>query len=421
MTCEIAIMNRRGIALAADSAVTLASGDKVYYSAEKLFPLAGSAPVAIMMYGSDALMGVPWEIVIASYSNQLGDRRFGTLRDYADDFIEFIERANDIFPEEVQTGRFLFQAREIWQTLYVDPWRAMMAKPAARKMNRTRNVKRMLDLLREDHLKWEQYPPLRRSENFLFEDEDEDEPEAMSLSDADEFMNEIEDELCEIEEALFCDNDDLPFGPDLPHELREGLRTTLRHFILRGAFGGGDDTGLVFAGLGNREFFPSILSYRVGTMVRNRLKIMTVDEHPIDSIIDAAIVPFGQRETIDLVIDGIHPDLCSRLPELMEQSLPPRRKKYPLDEWGVAPDPMGSFRGLVANETQKKHSSPFLAAVAALPRHDLAVVAETLVQFSSFRMKFLANEKETVGGPIDVALLSKADGFVWVQHKRLSC
>lgn len=416
MTCEIAIMNRRGIALAADSAVTLASGDKVYYSAEKLFPLAGSAPVAIMIHGSDALMGIPWEIIIASYSSQLGDRRFGTLRDYADDFVEFIERANDMFPEDVQTGRFLFQARKIWQTLYVDPWRAMMAKPAARKMSSARNVKRMLDLLRKDHLKWEQYPPLKRSENFLFEDE----PEAISLSDADDLMNEIEDELCEIEEALFC-VDDLPFGPDLPDELRQGLRITLRHFILRGAFGGGDDTGLVFAGLGNREFFPSVLSYRAGSMVKNRLKIMTVDEHPINSIIDAAVVPFGQRETIDLVIDGIHPELRSRLPELMEQSLPPRRKKYPLDEWGVAPDPVGSFRGLVTGETEEKHSGPFLTAVAALPRHDLAVVAETLVQFSSFRMKFLANEKETVGGPIDVALLSKADGFVWVQHKRLSC
>jgi len=40
MTCEVIVMNQRGIALAADSAVTLGSGDKIYHSAEKLFPFS---------------------------------------------------------------------------------------------------------------------------------------------------------------------------------------------------------------------------------------------------------------------------------------------------------------------------------------------------------------------------------------------
>ncbi len=48
MTCEVAVMNKRGIALAADSAVTLGNGPKIYHTAEKLFPLSPSVPVAIM-------------------------------------------------------------------------------------------------------------------------------------------------------------------------------------------------------------------------------------------------------------------------------------------------------------------------------------------------------------------------------------
>ena len=54
MTCEVAVMNTRGIALAADSAVTLGDGQKIYHSAEKLLQLAPSAPVGIMTFGSAA-------------------------------------------------------------------------------------------------------------------------------------------------------------------------------------------------------------------------------------------------------------------------------------------------------------------------------------------------------------------------------
>jgi len=44
MTCEVAVMNTLGIALAADSAVTLGEGQKIYLTAEKLFELASPSP-----------------------------------------------------------------------------------------------------------------------------------------------------------------------------------------------------------------------------------------------------------------------------------------------------------------------------------------------------------------------------------------
>jgi hypothetical protein len=47
MTCEVVVMNRRGIALAADSAVTLGEGVKIYHSAEKLFPLLPPAGASL--------------------------------------------------------------------------------------------------------------------------------------------------------------------------------------------------------------------------------------------------------------------------------------------------------------------------------------------------------------------------------------
>ena len=80
MTCEVAVMNKRGVALAADSAVTLGDGEKVYLTAEKLFPVsspngagASIVPVGIMTYGAADIMGVPWETVVKRVGSDDGD------------------------------------------------------------------------------------------------------------------------------------------------------------------------------------------------------------------------------------------------------------------------------------------------------------------------------------------------------------
>jgi hypothetical protein len=60
MTAEVAVLNSNGVALAADSAVTIGHEEgKVYTSADKLFQLSECAPVGIMVYGSAAFLGVP--------------------------------------------------------------------------------------------------------------------------------------------------------------------------------------------------------------------------------------------------------------------------------------------------------------------------------------------------------------------------
>lgn len=53
MTMEIAILTKAGLAMAADSAVTITTsqGHKIYNTANKLFTLSKYRPVGIMVYG----------------------------------------------------------------------------------------------------------------------------------------------------------------------------------------------------------------------------------------------------------------------------------------------------------------------------------------------------------------------------------
>jgi hypothetical protein len=51
-----------------------------------------------------------------------------------------------------------------------------------------------------------------------------------------------------------------------------------------------------------------------------------------------------------------------------------------------------------------------------LPKDELAATAEALVSLTSVKRK-MSRGPETVGGPIDVAVISKGDGFIWISRK----
>jgi hypothetical protein len=50
------------------------------------------------------------------------------------------------------------------------------------------------------------------------------------------------------------------------------------------------------------------------------------------------------------------------------------------------------------------------------PKDELGDMAEALVNLTKFRSR-VTLERETVGGPIDVAVITKGDGFVWLKRK----
>ena len=74
------------------------------------------------------------------------------------------------------------------------------------------------------------------------------------------------------------------------------------------------------------------------------------------------------------------------------------------------------FKDELENELLSRFVYPVVAALDSIPKDELAVVAESLVSLTSFKQR-ISIGKETVGGPIDVALVTKGDGFVWIKRK----
>jgi hypothetical protein len=123
MTAEIAILNKEAIALAADSAVTstIADGQKIFTSADKIYALSDHHPVGIMFFNNASFMGVPWDTIVKIFRLSLPKEGFDTLKEYMHYFISFCENNKMLFDDvkqrdfvaEFMMGFFFYMRNQI--------------------------------------------------------------------------------------------------------------------------------------------------------------------------------------------------------------------------------------------------------------------------------------------------------------------
>jgi hypothetical protein len=131
------------------------------------------------------------------------------------------------------------------------------------------------------------------------------------------------------------------------------------------------------------------------TVAAGRLRYVKEGECRVTADTDAWIRPFAQCKTVDMIIGGIAPDLQDRLIEIIGQFPSGKAGKRAKN---AAPERIEKVRAAVEAEVQDKYAQPLMAAVAALPRGDLAVMAEALVSLTAFRARMSVTEKNTSAG-----------------------
>ena len=125
MTAVIAILNKSGLVMAADSAVTVNgfNSKKIYNTANKIFTLSKFHPVGIMIYSSSNFMTTPWETIIKLYRKKIGSNAFDSLNDYKNDFIKFL-RDNNFFTsldsQKFYNESFIYSQLNIFKNDTVD-------------------------------------------------------------------------------------------------------------------------------------------------------------------------------------------------------------------------------------------------------------------------------------------------------------
>lgn len=187
-------------------------------------------------------------------------------------------------------------------------------------------------------------------------------------------------------------------------------------------------TGLVFAGFGRDEIFPSLVAYEVYGVVAGRLKRRELTRFDVDRklVPDAAIFPFAQKEMVDRFVYGLDGEFLDLAESFFAGSL--TRLKDHLSELlgehheareAISPAIdviVNEFRDVVVPNHLHRSSAELSDMVRSMPKQELAALSESLVHITSLKRKFSAGA-ESVGGPIDVAMITRAEGFVWVKRK----
>ncbi len=304
MTTIVGILNKRGIAIAADSAVTFTNAiqevtiqnknekvisikDKVVNSGDKMLRLKDKQPVAVMIVGNALLSKIPWDVIVRWYRKQNDSSGFPKFEDYANHFKSFIDS----------------------EILSV-------------------------------HIK---------------------------------------------KDELFEDN----------------KRTTL-----------------VFAGYGEDEPYPSICKYEVIGISKSKLQWQPCGCASISDEHESNILTSGQSDIIYAIEFGIQDDrvgvirrkfqdlIDNLLNENMLDSLK-SKINYPAIRQEITD---------IITESGRKHLRQHLEAIKQFDLQKMACLAENLIKATELHRK-ISSRQESVGGLVDLAVITREDGFQWLNRK----
>ncbi|MBQ6194887.1 MAG: hypothetical protein IJK43_10800 [Prevotella sp.] len=115
MTAIVGILNKRGIAIAADSASTLKN--KIINTGNKMLRLSDRAPIAVMVVNNSSLAGIPWEVIIRWYRKESGQEEFKTMQEYISSFYAFVQN-KVLSRSDIQDDKTIFHNEAISYLVY---------------------------------------------------------------------------------------------------------------------------------------------------------------------------------------------------------------------------------------------------------------------------------------------------------------
>ncbi|UAN59889.1 hypothetical protein [Serratia sp. JSRIV004] len=412
MTAEIAVFNKSAVALAADSAVTISGGgtQKIYNGAEKLFALTKHHPVGLMVYGSGDLCSAPWELVIKAYRKQLGETCFDKLEEYSKDFFEFLEKSQNLVTDGMRSGHlYQYLSEGVFNNL-------------VEKFSLTKNP---------------QYWNSFSIQTFFADLEDYCNSLLESLSDTD-FLDDFSGD--DVDDATrFCEDVSLriiieKFADTPIEEIPSGLISVLTNVfaaMICKRSDVGNISGIVIAGYGNEDYYPKVLSYDVCGFYNGKIR-KYINQEKCSGNGEGGVTPFAQDDEVTAFMQGCSQNLIQMLHgeyqgsivnllEGIDSVITEKVSTEHLDALRsaiveIVENTVSDCDARIERFVHENYISKVVNMIKFLPKQDLAYMAESLVNLTAFKRK-VSDDSETVGGPIDVAVISKADGFIWVKRK----
>jgi len=392
MTAEVAILNTHGVALAADSAVTVRVGgeNKVYNTANKLFALSKYRPIGIMIYNKAAYMGIDWEILIKEFRKKLNKEKCDSLFGYADKFINYIKEYA-FFTEDQQKKVLLSICKIIVSLVRNSFFHALKDKFKSTENITLRQAASIFDSVINNIQK--QLDGVDNQTNYTLDVDFIEKNKVAIIGIIDELFEKYKTSIKQKESILEIIKSDV-----------KKANSTYNY------------SGIVIVGYGDKDIFPSIYQCEICGKIGNSFILVNEKKHSISYEDTAFIAPFAQSEMVHTFMRGIDPDIQeaidNRLNNLMMAISDIIGKSYKNKLIKIKDE----FMDHLIDLQHESYINPIMDIVESLQKIDLAEMAETLVNLTAFK-RHVSKNAETVGGPTDVAVITKGDGFVWIKRK----
>lgn len=389
-------MNKNAVALAADSAVTLGNRSAIHNSADKLFPLSKKASVGLIIYSRASLMGVPVDIVIHEYGKYLGDKTFPNFKEYVDDFTSFIGNnfqylRLDKYEENYVFNLFVECESDVRvrcdQIIRIDQKLKWTDAYNAELKEAVDNISRMRSLNTD-------FSEYARKKYYDF------------------LISRIKKERCyaflsDKQKEVLCD---MAF---------KRLSTN---------YESQDAIGIAMAGYGERDIYPSLCHFHIDGVLDGKIRYTFKEDIDISEARPAHIKPLCQRDVMETFLLGINPNLEAKFREQTSYQI----KNYVNSmENNLFANGMKDIVSTKISEKAKEiihkvcereimnNINSFYDSIAWLPIQELSLLAESLINITSIKRMVLADQKNaTVGGPVDVSVITKGEGFKWLKKKK---
>ena len=386
MTSEVLIMTPSAVAMAADSVVTV-NGNKTYEGVNKLFMLSNNPPMGIMTYNNANFLTFPMETIIKDFRDKISDKKFDTIHDFKNEFNDYLKG--------VCNGKDAITSYSI-----VDKFNGFI-----KQLNQDLDeIPNFIKHIREETINIDN----EKYEKLLFENK--------------EFKRIYDSKIHEVTRNIKCDED-----IDLVVLFK---RVFIKRFVLDGF------TGIVIGGFNRENLFPSYMHFKIIVLDGFKFIFDDCEEDCVGGETAVILKPFAQINAITNFLNGIDvstnyliasyfkkviDDYSNNIEELIKTN----RKINGKDEQEILSDLdslkqnneriVSDFVGFI-DTLKGKNSEPILKSIMSLPKEELANLSESLINITSLKVKVQDN-LETVGGDVDVAIITKGDGFVWTKRK----
>lgn len=412
MTALVGILNRRAVAIAADSAVTVSNKEntKIYNTSQKIFKLSEKNPVAIMMYSRAEFMNAPWDVIIDMYRSERGDKTFKKVKDYAEDFLKYISECDFFTDPEEQKEYLIREMLSVYRKITgavearAEDEIAALDEPSDEQIAEIRR-RHFIDAHSELEKLCDEYGKVEGLKDFTYK----------------QFAKHIEEQFKFVMTEILEENWD--------EEEKEVWMHSFHNFLTSKFFY--NETGLVFVGYGSKDFYPALYSVFVSGIFNDCLRWIEDDDDSISSQHTSWIQPYAQTDVMHTMMKGISPVIYEELQNYHRQSLSSFKEKAAsaMQDAGASDKALEKLEELDMDEIQNEYVKKVddyvqdnyiqgvLDAVESFNVEDMANMAESLISITNLQRHFSSSE-ESVGGPVEVAVITRSGGFKWVKHRQ---